>query len=337
MTGQTRDGQRGAHGGTQRPIIGFDSKARLADIETELARIDTELERIDTGLDDIRRREEALHTLLTAHNVVAAARWQLIDHESIATQIIELEARKQAILSASDLLQELESQKASLEDQREVAAADWVRAGDEVDKLDQLHAIVQDRLSELAVEIADFESRGVTVSEAQASTLASHFDAVTGDGAYTPEWFAARLARLVKALDKQKADGARNAERVATALRAMFEHYQERWPDANLGTDVASAPDYLEILDEITATGLHERRQEWVKRIAAWTGEDLLPLHVAFDTAIEDIVDRLAPVNAILTGLPFGSNRERLRIQLRRLTQDRQAKFRSSSVLPDPL
>jgi uncharacterized protein YPO0396 len=168
----------------------------------------------------------------------------------------------------------------------------------------------------------------VAVTAEQATTLDAHLDVFAGEGTYTPEWFAGRLPKFIEALEKERTDAARNAERVAITLRGIFEHYQERWPDPNLGTDAASAPDYCTILDEIEATGLHERLQEWVKRIAAWTGEDLLPLHVAFDTAIEDIADRLEPVNAILAGLPFGANRDRLRIQLRRLTHEKQVKFR---------
>ena len=327
-SGQTRDGRRGAHGGSPRPIIGFDSKARLADIEADLARIDIDLKRIDVELDGIREREHSLGALLTAHNVVVATRWESIDHEAIAAQIEALEGRKRAILSASDVLQELESQKAALESRREQAAADWVRAGDEVERLDGLHATLQDRLRVLAEEIKELDSRGATVTVDQTATLRLRFDPIAGDGDYTPDWFASCLGKLVEALNNDRAEASRNAERVAATLRGMFEHYQQRWPDPNLGTDAASAPDYGEILDEITATGLHERLQEWVRRIAAWTGEDLLPLHVAFDTAIEDISDRLAPVNAILDGLPFGANRDRLRIQLRRLTHDKQVKFR---------
>lgn len=327
-SGQTRDGRRGAHGGSRRPIIGFDSQARLAAIAADLARIDGELELINANLDGIREQEDALGKLLTAHNVVVATRWDSIDHQGIAATIEVLEDRKQAILSSSDVLLELESQKAVLEVKREAAAADWVRAGDEVTRLDRLHEALQDRLHALTVETKELDSRGATVTDDQAVTLRDHFDAIVAGGDYTPAWFAGCLAKLIEALGKDRADALRNSERVAATLRSMFDHYQQRWPDPNLGTDAASAPDYRKILDEITATGLHERLQEWVRRIAAWTGEDLLPLHVAFDTAIEDITDRLAPVNAILADLPFGANRDRLRIQLRRLTHDKQVKFR---------
>ena len=327
-SGQTRDGRRGAHGGSRRPIIGFDSTARLAAIEADLVRIDRELERIDAELAVVGGREERLRGVLAAHNFVAATRWESIDHKTIAVQIENLEARKRTILSASNVLLELESQKAGLESEREAVAADWVRAGDEVTRLDVLHVALQDRLHALTDEINDLDSRGATVTDDQAATLRDHFDAIVAGGDYTPHWFAGCLAKLVEALGKDRAEALRNSERVAATLRSMFGNYQDRWPDPNLGTDAASAPDYLRIFDEITATGLHERLQEWVRRIAAWTGEDLLPLHVAFDTAIEDITDRLAPVNAILAELPFGANRDRLRIQLRRLTHDKQVKFR---------
>ena len=54
------------------------------------------------------------------------------------------------------------------------------------------------------------------------------------------------------------------------------------------------------------ATGLHKRRQEWAKRLTDWSGQDLVPLAGAFSHAIDDIRNRLAPVNSILASLPFG-------------------------------
>jgi hypothetical protein len=40
-------------------------------------------------------------------------------------------------------------------------------------------------------------------------------------------------------------------------------------------------------------------------RLTDWFGQDLAPLASAFGPAIEDIRDRLEPVNAILAKLPF--------------------------------
>jgi uncharacterized protein YPO0396 len=105
--------------------------------------------------------------------------------------------------------------------------------------------------------------------------------------------------------------------------------------------EIASTAGYRAILDHITATGLHERRREWRRRLSDWSGQDLVPLNGAFETAIEDIEERLRPVNDILADLPFGPSGDRLRITLRRLQYDdltafrRELKTLSSGVTDD--
>jgi uncharacterized protein YPO0396 len=95
-----------------------------------------------------------------------------------------------------------------------------------------------------------------------------------------------------------------------------------------LGRDAESYPDYAAILDNILTTGLHERRAEWRRRLTEWSGQDLVPLAGAMESSVEEIEDRLQPINEILRGLPFGANRDRLRIKLRRLTPDHVTLFR---------
>jgi uncharacterized protein YPO0396 len=46
------------------------------------------------------------------------------------------------------------------------------------------------------------------------------------------------------------------------------------------------------------------------------------------DTAVEDIFDRLDPINDILASLPFGARRDRLSIKLRKLSPDNVVRFR---------
>src|SRR5206468_4801314 len=123
----------------------------------------------------------------------------------------------------------------------------------------------------------------------------------------------------------QALDGAATA---SVALTTTFERYQDAWADPNLGTGVASYPDYRAILDQIVATGLHARRSEWRRRLSQWSGEDLVPLSGAFDRAVVEIEARLEPVNEILRELPFGANRDRLKIQIRRVTREDVTAFR---------
>jgi uncharacterized protein YPO0396 len=108
----------------------------------------------------------------------------------------------------------------------------------------------------------------------------------------------------------------------------IFESFQSRWPDPNIGVALESVTSYTDILDAIRTLGLSERRQEWKRRLSAWSGQDLVPLTGAFNSAIEEIEDRLRPINEILATLPFGAGRDRLQIALRRLHPGDATSFR---------
>ena len=54
-----------------------------------------------------------------------------------------------------------------------------------------------------------------------------------------------------------------------------------------------------------------------------------MPLAGAMEAAIEEIEDRLEPINDILATLPFGASQDRLRIRLRRLAPANVAQFRA--------
>ncbi len=329
--GQTRDGRRGAHGSTNSPpIIGFDNKARLADIEVRLAEIAVAQRAVQSALKTLDDREDDLRTCRDAHNALAVAQWQSIDHPSIQLDVDTLTAQRDAILESNDRLRDLEEQKKEAEGKKEAASKRRHGAEYQIEGLDESYTELDEHLAGLTGQLENLTLHGITSDDQQRADLTSRFEAIAAASPYEPDSFARYLAALAAGLRNQRSEARAASERSAKAIRAVFERYQDRWPDPNLGVDLESYPDYLAILDEIAATGLHERLQEWVRRITQWTGEDLLPLHGAFDTAIDDIQDRLGPVNTILGSLPFGANRDRLRIDLRRLNHDQHAKFRST-------
>ena len=329
-SGQTRHGRRGAHGRTNvPPIIGFDNKARLAEIYQRLAEISADLADADGELDRIGDREHDLTDLRDAHKFVVDSRWSNIDHASIGQQIAELTEQRDRILQSNDRLRELQQQRETVDGLREQATRLRYKAESAVEGLDTEHAKLQTRLAQLAAEVAKLVAFGQTCDTDQDAALASRFSEVADPSKYEPAGFAEQLARLARALHNDRDHASQAAGRTADAVKRVFEAYQARWQDPNLGVGLESYPDYLTILDEITATGLHERRQEWVRRLAGWTGEDLVPLNGAFESAVEDIQDRLAPVNTILESLPFGAHRDRLRVDLRRLHREDHARFRS--------
>src|SRR5690606_28476715 len=102
-------------------------------------------------------------------------------------------------------------------------------------------------------------------------------------------------------------------------LGTIFRSYKFTWDSPNLGATADSYADYARILDEIRGKGLADRRAEWRRRLTEWSGQDLVPLLGAMSASVEEIEDRLEPINAILRRLEFGASGDRLRIRLRRL------------------
>ncbi|MDN4648605.1 ATP-binding protein [Curtobacterium sp. PsM8] len=326
--GQLRDGRRGAHGDRrQANVIGFTNESRVRSVETELAEIAADLTALEARRTDIAQDLAALDALRTAHQHRVDVTWDAVDVAGADASLTRLEDERQALLAADDGLRTLRESVARLRSALDEAADRRSAARLSVKRLEERHAVLvdgQDAASEILERFTDAPER--LPDEQQERLLAEAFDEVGApDGVDGFDDATKRLRRRLEERLSQALDGAATA---SVALTTTFERYQDAWADPNLGTGVASYPDYRAILDQIVATGLHARRSEWRRRLSQWSGEDLVPLSGAFDRAVVEIEERLEPVNEILRDLPFGANRDRLKIVIRRVTREDVTQFR---------
>lgn len=320
--GQTRNGRRGSHGrNDQRSIIGFSNEEAIAEVDAELAGLEEEL----TGLDGVVARLDAELGVLgrqrAAYDAVAVVRFDDIDVAGSDRRIGDIESRREELLGADDQLAALERQIADLDSRLEQARK--LRFG-----LEQQHK----RLAEEHLELVDSEdvvndrveamerSGKVALSQEHEASLAAEFAAATApDDPDDLDRFHANSQRLDERLRQAVADAQAELRRVDEDLTTIFRTYKFQWESPNLGATPESYPDYARILEEIRATGLADRRAEWRRRLTEWSGQDLVPLLGAMASSVEEIEDRLEPINAILRRLEFGATGDRLRIRLRRL------------------
>jgi uncharacterized protein YPO0396 len=331
LAGQTRNGSRGTHGRSdQANIIGFSNTETLADIDRELATINAELGRIDRELASNTERRTTLDAQRNAHDAIHATIYTDIDVASSDNRITHLEKARRAILDADDQLQELHTRIERLAGQLEAAREHRYRVKQHADQLKAHAATLTQRHTTVTTDLRRLDSNHhVVLTTQQAEALDEHFiQTVRPDDPSNLAQFPTNLARLRQRLLTAAETARRQINNLEADLAAIFTAYQVKFDDPNLGRTAASYPDYAAILEAILTTGLHERRDEWRRRLMAWSGEDLVPLAGSMDSAIEDIEERLHPINAILHELPFGANRDRLRISLRRTTPETVAQFR---------
>ncbi len=325
--GQTRHGDRGAHGASgDGHAIGFSSERRLADIEAQLTALDPQLDSVRTRMKDVQDRLACLRLQKEAHQYVEDTAWADIDHLGVGRRIRELENEIRRLRASNSILDALQAEEDRLKPLQSKATRLKVISEEHLKKLAKEHgnlASEQDDVQD-AMDKIDDEQTAVVTDEQKAYL----------DDLFVANWdtsslssFDANMRALRSRLREEAVAAHQNRKKTVAAMESMFEQYKQRWTENNLGVTVASADGYREILDRISSEGLHERRDRWRREFAAWSSDDLLRLNDAFDTAMDDIEDRLQPINRILKTLPFGG-KGLLQITSRRLHNDELRTFR---------
>ncbi|WP_104090578.1 ATP-binding protein [Cryobacterium sp. N19] len=328
-SGQTRNGSRGAHGANsgQKSIIGFSSRARLDDIAVELAAQGLAADAVAGRASAVSGQLGELREQQAAHQHILDTDWSSIDVAAATARIADKKSEYERMRSGSDILRALSDEEGRLTLELDAAqklkhTTDGVGSvlGEEQGSIVDAQDTVNDRLEQIE------RGEALTLSEEHAAHLNEQFALVTDRNDLAG--FPGGLKRLRERLIDQSAQDRDRAARDRATMIGIFSTYQARWPDPNIGVALESVTSYTDILDAIRTLGLSERRQEWKRRLSAWSGQDLVPLTGAFNTAIEEIEDRLRPINEILATLPFGATRDRLQIALRRLHRDDATAFR---------
>ncbi|MCZ2813711.1 SbcC/MukB-like Walker B domain-containing protein [Modestobacter sp. VKM Ac-2979] len=329
LSGQIQNGDRGAHGGHgQRFILGFSPTRRLEEVDARLTEVLAELGGLAREEQALGQQKTALDALRNAHQYLTYRTWEEIDLAAAQARVTGKQDQIDRLLATSDTLHELRRQEKTLKDDLGEAQRTQHRTEDEVDRLDKRRGILLDREDAVKDRLEDLDANPlVALTDEQVARLTAEYQRLTNSG--TAEELRLLVPKIKDALAVQVRQARRDVETYTTALTNAFETFQHRWPRPNLGTGVDSYDGYREILDDLIAEGLSERKEKFTEKVIEWSGEDLLGLHSAMREAIDEIIDRLYPVNDILRRLPFGPGKDRLYINVRPIRGEDITAFRA--------
>lgn len=318
ITGQTKDGRRGAHGGTKNSVLGFSNTKRRQELADDIAEVEERLGAIDGELKGYEDQQGDLLNQRDAHKCITETDWDTIDTQTIQDEVIDLKAARDRLLASSDILGQLKTEERALKTKHDDAKRDRYRAEARMEELDDEHTDLKNRETAASDHLIRMATDlGPNLTEEQSALLDDEY--IKAAPSPTLQTFQSARSAITRALQLNREQARRESANAEKRLTSAFEHFQARWPRPNLGVAVESYAGYREILDELLAEGLHQRRAKFSREISEWSGQDLLRLHGAFEEAIEEIESRLIPVNEILSGLPFGAGHDRLHINLRRV------------------
>ena len=323
IRGQVASGRRGAHGRTrgQRFILGFNTATRVQEIRDELQDVVARQEELASQIRDLDHRTAELGEQVAAHQVVLATTWTSIDVATVEAELVDLKSRHAELVGNSDVLAALQQRLDDLLARQEVARTGYHRAWDALEAARGEHGEIVERSDAVADAIEDLADQ-VELSDDDEE----HLDAALGAASWRS--FTDQARDLGRRLRVESATESQRAQRLGEQLQGLFERFNDRWPDPNRGVSPVAYPEYAAILDGIVRHGLFERRKEFRSHFQEWSGHDLKLLGDAFEEALEDIHDRLEPVNEILGRLPFGARSDRLRITVRELRPQSLGVFR---------
>jgi len=328
INGQTRRGREGAHGDLKAPfVIGFSSKERIDEIDVRLAEIEAELNALTPRLKAAEDAYRALFDDKNAHETVIATLWRSVDATGISNDLANLQAQRQQVLDADDALKELQTLHDRLEQEVKDAGGRLHDANREVKRLSEESDSIglrRDRTYDRLLAIENAQQ--VFLTDEQSAYLTSEYAEVATVGEL--DGILEGVKRLKSRLLNQGAEARSKVADMTRQLEGAFTRYLKDYEDPNLTSSVENYLSFRRILDTLIETGLHERRQDWQRRLTEWSSKHLVLLSGAYSLAISDIRERLDPVNNILQTLPFGAHRYRLRIDLRELQRDDIVKFK---------
>lgn len=317
--GQTRDGNRGAHGrdAGAEGIIGFDNTAKLEELAGQLVAL---VEPTQQAAGQERKAQRELDELTQkkgAAERIVRYDFAQVDLLGARVALEEAEGSKQRFVDANERLGELEGR---LQQANGVVTELTKQVGSLEGRLDE----TRDELGDAVRQIRELVRRQRelpavdTGSDAYALLEKAGAERFEGHGARDNlRTFSDSVSRVRSTLTTRKQEWDERVGKHTRSLERQFEKYLEDWPDTHLGTTTSALPDYLALLSKLEEEGFHTQKETWYEHMVAWIKEDLIPLDVAYREARNEIYDRLEPINAILHTLPFGREGGRLEIVCR--------------------
>jgi len=281
-------------------VLGFDNREKLAHFKREATETASEITRLQAQLKAFRARRQQAKAQRDACNRLVNLQWSDIDVGAVLDRLSRLDRQIQALQEGNAELRELGER---LSRQRERVA-----------ELEQAHTELQ---AELHMARRDHDAQVARRAEAEArlagyapleAAIRERLDARFADaGELRLERLDERRRKVERDLNQElKTQRERRAAHVRRIEKA-FADFQREWPQlaADMDATVASAPDFLKLLDRIERDGLPRHEKRFYDMLREQSSENLAALSTYLSKARKDIRNRMELVNEGLQHAEF--------------------------------
>ena len=281
-------------------VLGFDNREKLAHFRREAGETGAQISRLQARLQAFRERRRQAEAQRDACTQWVNLRWSDIDVGAVLDRLVSLERQIRVLQEGNAELRELGER---LERQKKRVAA--------------LEEELTDLQAELRMTQRDRDTRMAQRAEAEArlaqcppleADLRERLDArFAAGGELRLQRLDDRRRKVERELQNElKAQRERHAGHVRHIEKA-FADFQREWPQlaADMDATVASAPDFLALLDRIERDGLPRHEKRFYDMLREQSSENLAALSTYLSQARKDIRNRMELVNEGLRHAEF--------------------------------
>ena len=284
----------------RRWVLGFDNRDKLAlfqqragELREQIGKLSMRLKRLDDERHKSRQRADACLLL-------ANLQWQDIDVATVLDRIQSLAAELQRLRSG-------DSELKALGERIEVARKVLEQAEDVLREIQVERAKIGDQLNQHQSELADLDRKleNAALSETRRTGLQARFE--QDDRPLTLGNLERRRTRVERALNAEHRELVDGKNQLARTIEKGFADFKREWPveAGDLDETLASAPEYLTLLQRIEHDGLPGFEERFFTLLKEQSSENLAALSRHIVEARKQIRDRMELVNASLSEAEF--------------------------------
>ncbi|TFV94879.1 ATP-binding protein [Leifsonia flava] len=334
ITGQTSQGNRGAHGGHGRAnVLGYSNQRYLADLDARIEATRVQANAAKDAADEANLALDTVEERHAAYRTVRGLTWDQVDVTSVEQERDRWTGIIEEVTAGNPEIADLKAQIKMVSAKATSLREDIGGAKKEQERLAQLWANVTDEVDAAQIVIDDAENAKRDLSDDQSTYLDAQFLAPDTTAEATPskvlDRFDAALASAARRLEADQQAAIDQLGEQRDALRRTMTAFLERWPNPNMLADPEqSFADFDRILVELETSGFHDLQDEWRDSLLKLSGNDLTSLDSKLGQATREIRDRIEPINAIMRDLPFYDDDHRLQITLSENQSEVRKRFR---------
>ena len=281
-------------------VLGFDNREKLAHFRREAAETAARISQLQQQLNAFRERRQQAERQRDACNRLVNLRWSEIDVGAALDRLNSLERQIHALQAGNAELRELGER---LNRQRERVAALERELTDLRTELGMARREREMKVSsraEAEARLAGYPPLGADIEEG----LNRRFGA---PGKLRLERLDDRRQKVERGLQNELRDQWRARADHLRRIEKAFADFQREWPQlaADMDATVASAPDFLALLERIERDGLPRHEKRFYDMLREQSSENMAALSTYLSQARKEIRNRMELVNEGLRRAEF--------------------------------